>query len=78
MSNGFGSKQIRGDVPTLLNVRQVAEILGVHERTVWRFASLAEAGASAFPKPIRIAERTVRWREDDVMAYINTLTGEGK
>jgi predicted DNA-binding transcriptional regulator AlpA len=36
------------------------------------------SGGNSFPKPIRIAEKTVRWLEDDVMAYINTQTGRCK
>lgn len=62
----------------LLNVRQLAAMLGVHERTCWRLAAMAEAGQGDFPKPLRIGPRTVRWRLADVEAYLAALAGAGR
>ena len=59
----------------LLNVKQVAKVLGIHERTVWRLAGLADMGEGNFPKPLRIAAKTVRWRMEDIKAYLSALAG---
>lgn len=50
----------------LLDVRQVAELLGVHQRTVWRMAA-----TGALPAPIRLSERVVRWRLADLERYLS-------
>ena len=57
----------------LLNVRELAAMLGIHERTCWRLAGLAEDGHGNFPKPLRIGPKTVRWRLSDVEAYLAAL-----
>ncbi len=50
---------------TLLTVRQVAELLGVHARSIWR---LSQAGD--IPAPIRLGERVVRWRLSDLREHL--------
>ena len=61
----------------LLTVRKVACLLSLHPRTIWRLAGLAEAGLDDFPKPIRLAAKTVRWRLRDIEGYLARLAGEG-
>jgi len=60
----------------LLDVRQLAAALGIHERSCWRLTAQAEAGLGSFPKPLRIGPKTVRWRLSDVQAYLVALAGE--
>ena len=60
-------------VRPLLTVKDVADVLGVHQRTVWRLAAYAEVGKDGFPRPIRISDKTVRWRWQDIEAYIDDL-----
>ena len=60
----------------LLDVREVAGLLRMHPRSLWRLAALAEAGKGNFPMPLRIAPKTVRWRLRDVEAYLAALAGE--
>ena len=60
----------------MFNAKQMAELFGIHTRTVWRLASLAEIGQSDFPKPMRIAPKTVRWRSVDVEKYIALLANK--
>jgi len=62
--------------PKLLTVKDLAAMLGVHERTCWRLAAMAEAGQGDFPRPLRIGPKTVRWRLSDVEAYLAALAGE--
>lgn len=49
----------------LLTAREVSELLGIHPRSVWRLAS-----AGDLPKPIRLGQRVVRWRERDIIEAI--------
>ena len=60
----------------LLDVRQLAETLNMHARSIWRLVALAEAGQGNFPKPLRIGPKTLRWRLSDVHAYLAALAGE--
>jgi len=57
----------------LLTVTELAAMLGIHERTCWRLAAMAEAGQGDFPRPLRIGPRVVRWRPADVEAYLSSL-----
>jgi len=61
-------------VQPLMAARDVAAVLGVGERTVWRLTSRAEAGFGCFPRPVRLSARTVRWRWEDVEKYLNGLS----
>jgi predicted DNA-binding transcriptional regulator AlpA len=60
----------------LLTVKDLADLLGIHERSVWRLAAMAEEGQGDFPRPLRIGPKTVRWRPSDVEAYLVALAGE--
>jgi len=57
----------------LLTVKDLADMLGVHERTCWRLAAMAEGGQGDFPRPLRIGPKTVRWRVADVDSYLAAL-----
>jgi predicted DNA-binding transcriptional regulator AlpA len=60
----------------LLTVREVAGVLGIHVRTVWRLSAMAEMGEGDFPRPVRIAKKTIRWRQQDLEGYIEALAVE--
>ena len=49
----------------LLNIGEVAGLLGVHKRTVWRLCA-----CGTLPPPIRVGPRTLRWRLSDLQAVI--------
>lgn len=56
----------------LMTVREVAAVLKLHTRSVWRMAA-----TGAIPAPIRLGEKTVRWRRVDLEKHLATLA-EGK
>ena len=62
----------------LLTVTELAAMLGIHERTCWRLAAMADAGQGDFPRPLRIGPRVVRWRVVDVEAYLTSLAAGGR
>lgn len=58
---------------TLLTARQVADLIGVDVRTVWRMAQ-----TGGIPAPIRLSQRVVRWRLADLDAHLaNLASGKG-
>lgn len=50
----------------VVSVREVAELLGVNPRTVWRMAQTGD-----IPAPIRLSERVVRWRLLDLREHLD-------
>jgi predicted DNA-binding transcriptional regulator AlpA len=56
---------------TLLTVKDVAEILCMGVRTVWR-----KAHAGKIPRPVTLAPLIKRWRASDIQAYIDNLPAE--
>ena len=60
----------------LLDVREVAGLLRMHPRSIWRLAAQAEGRLCNFPQPLRIGPKTIRWRLSDVQAYLAALAGE--
>ncbi len=69
-------RQDVGALSPLLTVREMAVVLGIHVRTVWRLSALAEAGEGSFPRPVRIAKKTIRWRREDLEKYLSDLAAE--
>jgi excisionase family DNA binding protein len=49
----------------LLRAREVADRLGIHLRTVWRWTAEGE-----LPAPFRLGH-TTRWRRRDIDAFLN-------
>jgi len=49
----------------LLTVRQVAEALAVHPRSIWRLVA-----SGTLPRPVRLGPKLVRWRLRDVESAI--------
>lgn len=56
----------------LISAVEVAEILGVSRRTIWRLVSKASGGGS-FPQPVRPAPQVTRWRYQDILDYIRKI-----
>jgi predicted DNA-binding transcriptional regulator AlpA len=56
---------------TLLTVKDVAEILSVGVRTVWRWAA-----SDKIPRPIRLASKIRRWKASQLQAYLDRIAAE--
>lgn len=56
----------------LLTVAQVADLLALHPRTVWRMVSAGE-----LPAPIGIGARAKRWRLSDLTAWLDQQARTG-
>lgn len=50
----------------LITTEELAEILGMSKRTIWRLLS-----AGQIPQPVRIG-RSTRWRRDEVQRWIDS------
>ena len=70
------SESFHGKGPQLITVKRLAALLSINERSCWRFVRQAELGRGTFPRPIRIAAKTVRWRLADVEAFLAELEGK--
>jgi excisionase family DNA binding protein len=52
----------------LMTSQQVAELLVVSVRTVWRLVA-----SGKFPQPVRYNRKLVRWKSAEVSRYIESL-----
>jgi prophage regulatory protein len=57
-------RSLESSTQRMIDVREVATILSVSTRTVWRLISRGE-----IPQPIRFG-RNVRWRQIDIESWI--------
>jgi predicted DNA-binding transcriptional regulator AlpA len=55
---------IQPDTTEYLSAAQMAERYGVSTVTIWRWTGLGK-----IPQPVRLTERTTRWRKHEVEAY---------
>jgi prophage regulatory protein len=53
----------------LLRIRDLSKLVGLSAGSIYR-----KIGEGGFPKPLRIGERSVRWRVGDVRAWLNGLS----
>ena len=57
----------------LLDARQVCSLVGVHKRTLRR-----RVAAGAFPQPLLVGKRSIRWPREQVMAWVEQQAGHGR
>lgn len=55
-------------LPTMLRVAEVAREVGVSKDTLYRMLR-----AGGFPRPVKVAANSVRWRRDEVLRWLNEL-----
>jgi predicted DNA-binding transcriptional regulator AlpA len=61
-----------GELPRILNAKQVRAMLGVSQTTLWRMVNVQRC----FPRPTPISAHRVGWREADVKAWIGRRFGD--
>ena len=54
-------------MPKLLNVTEVVHLVNLSRTRIYALMNTGE-----FPRPIRIGQRAVRWRESDLKAWIDS------
>jgi prophage regulatory protein len=52
----------------LLSVKDVAELLSISRRSVWRYVKRGK-----LPRPLYLSRRLLRWRASDVQRYLDSL-----
>lgn len=57
--------------PRLLRQPQVTALTGVKRAQLYRLMHLG-----TFPNPVKIGQRAVAWREDDIRNWIDTQVGD--
>lgn len=69
--------QIGADRPQsslcLLDIKEVAKRTSLSRTTIWR-----RLKDGKFPDPLRLSEQCVRWREDDINAWVIGLPARQK
>lgn len=55
----------------LLTAANVAALLNTSVRTVWRYVA-----SGKLPPPARLGRRFARWRKDDVLRWLASLTAD--
>ena len=55
----------------MLRLRQAEELSGLSHDSIYR---LGKAGK--FPQRVKVSERASRWREDEILAYIDQRSAE--
>jgi predicted DNA-binding transcriptional regulator AlpA len=54
-----------------MTAREVACLLSVSARTVWRWTALG-----ILPEPVRPSRRATRWRVSDIRHFLDNLSGQ--
>src|SRR5262245_49830711 len=54
--------------PRLLTAQELAHLLNISLRQLWRLRA-----ASELPTPVRVGQRSVRWRYADVVRFVDRL-----
>jgi predicted DNA-binding transcriptional regulator AlpA len=62
----------QGELPRVLNAKQVRAMLSVSQTTLWRMINVSKV----FPRPTPISAHRVGWREADVKAWIDRRFGD--
>ena len=57
----------------LLTVKDVAAVLKIHPRSVWRMSATGE-----IPAPLALAPKTIRWRLKDIEAHLAKLAAQAE
>ena len=68
MSHNQNGDSRMGEIPTLLQIKQVCEKIGVKKSTVYKWMD-----EQKFPRPLKLSPTCVRWREDDIANWLQGI-----
>ncbi|MDQ4678157.1 YdaS family helix-turn-helix protein, partial [Stenotrophomonas maltophilia group sp. RNC7] len=68
MSHNQNGDSHMGGIPTLLQINQVCEKIGVKKSTVYKWMD-----EQKFPRPLKLSPTCVRWREDDIANWLQGI-----
>lgn len=54
-------------IPRLLSEEQVRDLTGLGRTSIWQYSKTGE-----FPRPLKLVGRRIAWREDEVLAWIES------
>lgn len=58
-------------IPTLLKIDEVCEKIGVTKSCIYRWIS-----ENTFPRPLKLSSTCVRWREDDIVEWLEQFASQ--
>lgn len=56
-----------GSCAQLLRLQHVLDLTTLSRATIWRLV-----GSGNFPRPLQLSERAVAWREQDIVAWVQS------
>lgn len=66
---GAAAPETRTFLPgSLIRIREVCDLIGVCRATIYRWMS-----EGSFPQPVRISDRAVRWKVDEIETWREAL-----
>lgn len=71
MSHNQNGDSRMGGIPTLLQINQVCEKIGVKKSTVYKWMD-----EQKFPRPLKLSPTCVRWREDDIVGWLSQFASQ--
>jgi prophage regulatory protein len=57
----------------LIRLNDVIKITSLSRSTIYRHIK-----TGSFPKPVKVGDATIRWRENDVVEWVRSLTYDSK
>lgn len=55
--------------------KEAARLLGVTERTIWRWCNAPATNGVAFPKPIRVSRNVTLFPREEILNYVKARAG---
>lgn len=58
-------------IEPVLNIKDIMEIFGISQPTVYRWLAESRSGRNRFPLPINGIKRKLLWNQSDIIAFSN-------
>ena len=64
----FAVRKERPMIDRMLRIEEVVEMTGLSRATIYR-----KMGRGQFPKPLKLGDRAVRWRQSEIEDWLDSL-----